>query len=335
MTSIDTSLTSGSAQTVALTASGVPTGATATFNPTSVTAGGSSMLTLASGSAAPGVYTITVTGTGSSATHATTVMFTVTAQVIDDFSISANASGVTLVQGQSGTVGIDTQVTTGAAQSVALTATGLPAGATASFNPASVTAGASSTLTLTAGSSTATGTYTVTITGAGTSATHTTTVTMTVMDAPVDDFSVSATPSSISVAQGASATSSIATMLVSGSPQNVMLSIDGVPGGVTADFDTSAFTVGGAATLTVNATAGAAPGTYSLTVTATGTSTTHTTTVDLTVTAGGGGGSGGGGKGGCGCTIGGKPSPDANAAGGLAIGFFAIGLVGWRRRRSP
>ena len=48
-TTISTALTSGTAQSVALTVSGVPTGATATFSPTSVTAGGSSTLTLAAG----------------------------------------------------------------------------------------------------------------------------------------------------------------------------------------------------------------------------------------------------------------------------------------------
>jgi hypothetical protein len=63
---------------------------------------------------------------------------------------------------------------------VSLSASGLPSGATASFNPATVTAGAGSTLTITTLASTPAGTSTVTVTGTGASATHTTAVTLTV-----------------------------------------------------------------------------------------------------------------------------------------------------------
>jgi fibronectin type 3 domain-containing protein len=42
-----------------------------------VTAGGSSTLTVNAGTAAPGTYSLTVTGTGPSATHSTTVSLTV------------------------------------------------------------------------------------------------------------------------------------------------------------------------------------------------------------------------------------------------------------------
>jgi hypothetical protein len=82
--------------------------------------------------------------------------------------------------GNSATATVSTAVTSGSAQSVALTASGLPTGATASFNPSSVTAGASSTLTIATGSSTPTGTSSVTVTGTGASATHTATFSLTV-----------------------------------------------------------------------------------------------------------------------------------------------------------
>jgi len=70
---------SGTAQTVAFTASGLPTGGTATFSPTSVTSGASSTLTIATTSATPaGSYAITVTGTGTSVTRTATYTLTVT-----------------------------------------------------------------------------------------------------------------------------------------------------------------------------------------------------------------------------------------------------------------
>ena len=100
--------------------------------------------------------------------------------VPDDFSISASPSSVTVVQGQSVTSAVSTAVTSGNAQTMTLSASGLPAGATASFNPSTVTAGGSSTLTIGTTSSTPASSYTVTVTGTGASATHSTSVSLTV-----------------------------------------------------------------------------------------------------------------------------------------------------------
>jgi hypothetical protein len=180
-TSISTTLVSGSAETVALAASGLPTGVTAGFSATSVTAGGSSALTLTVGaSVAAGSYPITVTGTAPSATHTTTVTLTVTVPALNDFSIGANPSTVSITAGGSGSTAVNTAVVSGSAEAIALSASGLPAGASAGFVPASVAAGGSSTLTFTVGTSVATGSYPITVTGTAPSATHTTTVTLTV-----------------------------------------------------------------------------------------------------------------------------------------------------------
>ena len=76
---VSTATTSGNAQTVSLSASGLPTGASASFNPASVTSGGSSSMTITtSGTTAAGTYSVTITGTGSSATHSTPFSLTVT-----------------------------------------------------------------------------------------------------------------------------------------------------------------------------------------------------------------------------------------------------------------
>ncbi|MFE1776139.1 M28 family peptidase [Streptomyces sp. NPDC059008] len=74
---ISTATTRGSAQTVQLSASGAPAGVTVSFSPASVTSGDSSAMTVAtSATAAPGTYSLTVTGTGS-VTHSTTFALTV------------------------------------------------------------------------------------------------------------------------------------------------------------------------------------------------------------------------------------------------------------------
>jgi hypothetical protein len=75
---------------------------------------------------------------------------------------------------------VNTQTTAGTAQTVNLTAAGLPSGATASFSPSSVTSGNSSTMTISTSASTPAGSYSVTVTGAGESATRSATYTLTV-----------------------------------------------------------------------------------------------------------------------------------------------------------
>src|SRR5258708_2337411 len=102
----------------------------------------------------------------------------------NDFSISANPTSLSLQQGASGTSAITTAVTSGSAQTVSLSASGLPSGATASFSPALITGAGSSTLTISTASSTPAGTYLVTVTGKGTSATHTASISLTVSATP-------------------------------------------------------------------------------------------------------------------------------------------------------
>ena len=71
----------GFAGTVALSASGLPSGATASFNPTSITGSGTATLTVTTNNTfAGGSYPITVTGASGSLTHSATV--TLAAQVV-------------------------------------------------------------------------------------------------------------------------------------------------------------------------------------------------------------------------------------------------------------
>ncbi|MEV0620448.1 M28 family peptidase [Nonomuraea sp. NPDC050404] len=101
----------------------------------------------------------------------------------NDFSLSLNPSAGSAAPGQQATTTVNTQTTSGSAQTVNLSASGLPSGTTAAFSPASVTSGNSSTLRLSVGSSTAQGTYQITVTGTGT-ATHTATYSLTVGQGP-------------------------------------------------------------------------------------------------------------------------------------------------------
>jgi hypothetical protein len=101
------------------------------------------------------------------------------------------------------------------------------------------------------------------------------------------DFSVGASPSSVTVNQGSNGTITITITSLSGFNSATTLSASGLPSGVTAAFSTNPVTppANGSATstLTLTASSSATTGTATVTITGTSGSTTHTTTINLTV----------------------------------------------------
>jgi hypothetical protein len=95
----------------------------------------------------------------------------------------AQPDAETVAQAGTATYPITTSTTAGAAQSVALTATGLPTGVTASFNPATVMSGGTSQITLMADASAALGSASYQVVATGTTA-KMQTVALTVTEKP-------------------------------------------------------------------------------------------------------------------------------------------------------
>jgi hypothetical protein len=289
---ISTTVSNGFNSAVSLSVSGLPTGVTASFSSSTIAAPGSGSSTLtftASTGATAGTTNVTVTASGGSVTHTATIALTVTQP---DFSVAASPTSVSVVQGSSGTSTISTTVSGGFNSGVALSASGLPSGVTASFSPSSIAApgSGSSTLTLSASSTATTGAATVTVTATGGGVTHTAAITLTVTSAATPDFAVSASPSSVSVVQAGSGSSTVSTTVSGGFNAAVSLSASGLPSGVTATFSPASIVApgSGSSTLTFSASSTATTGTSNVTVTATGGGVTHTTTITLTVTASGG-----------------------------------------------
>lgn len=104
---------------------------------------------------------------------------------------------------------------------------------------------------------------------------------------PPPDFTISASPSSVTVTQGNVGTSTITTTVSGGFNNAIALSASGVPSGTTVGFNPLSIPAPGAgsSTMTINVGASTAPGTYTITVTGTGGTTQHSTTVTLTVTS--------------------------------------------------
>jgi len=265
---------------VAFSVSGLPSGMTASFSPTSSAT--STTLTLTSTNT-PSLATVTVTGTSGSLTHTTTI--SVSPAAVSDFSVSANPTSLTVQQGSSGTVRVSTTPQTGFTGMATFGVSGLPSGVTATFNPTSVTPGNSTTLTL-AASSTATVTSspaTVTITGTAGSAIARATVALTVTPAATPSFTLSASPSSMTVAAGSSGVSTISVIPSGGFTGTVAFSAN-PPSGVTATFSPTSSATGTSLTLAVAAGTPATANPVPITVTGTSGGITKTTTVSLQIT---------------------------------------------------
>jgi hypothetical protein len=161
---------------VALGASSLPAGATATFTPAVITGGiGSSILTVCTTTAAPpGTYTLNITGTRGQEIHVAPVSFTVNTP--PDFSISATPAGQTAFQGTSSSFNITTSVVSGFNGVETLSMGGLPVGATARFLSPSITGAGSAAFVITTSTATPVGSYTITITGTSGALIHSTVV---------------------------------------------------------------------------------------------------------------------------------------------------------------
>ena len=274
---------------VTLAAENLPAGVTAAFNPASPVTGNTSTLTLtASATATLGAATVTVRGTGTGVTAQTaTIALTVTAPAPVGFSLGLNPATLAVTQGTNGTSTVNITRTGGFAGSVNLTASGLPNGVTAAFNPVDAT-GNTSTLTLTASATAATGAATVTIKGTSAGQTdQTTTLALTVNVAA--GYTLSLTPTTLSIAQGTNGTSTVNITRTGGFTGTVNLTATGLPNGVTAAFNPAAAT-GNTSTLTLTASATAATGAATVVIHGnSGTLAEQTTNLALTVTATGGG----------------------------------------------
>jgi hypothetical protein len=238
-------------------------------------------------SLAVGNHSITATYSGdanNTGSSSSTLTQTVNSAPAGDFSLSATPSSQTVVQGNGTTFTATVSAVNGFGGTVSFNASGLPAGAAASFNPTSRTSSGSSTMTVTTSTSTLAGTYRITITGTSGSLSHSTTVSLTVNAAGQANYSLSASPSSLTITQGNSGTSTITVTPQNGFTGSVSLSASGLPSGVTPSFIPGSTT--STSTLTLTASSTATTGSVTVTITGTSGGLTHTTTIALTVNAG-------------------------------------------------
>ena len=181
---VTAAVSGGFNSSIALSASGEPSGVTVTFSPPSVNGAGTSTMTMSVASSTPvGTYPITITGTSGNATQSTTISLKVlSAGSGGGFTIRTSPTSLALAWGSSGTSTITTTASGGFDSAIALSASGMPSGVTVSFSPSTNAApgSGSSSMTITVHQGAKTGNSTITITGTGGGTTHTTAVALNV-----------------------------------------------------------------------------------------------------------------------------------------------------------
>src|SRR5207245_1575743 len=183
------------------------------------------------GAVAPGVYDLTVNGTGTAGSRSTPLTLTVSAA--PDYSLSLAPAALTIAQAANGTATV-TITRTNFTGAVTLSLGGAPAGVTGAFNPAAPT-GTTSALTSRVGAAVATRLYTFTVDRTCTPVNRSTPPTTTASAAP--HYSLSPPPTAaLAIERGATGTTTV-TITRTNFTGAVTLSLGSAPAGVTGSFD--------------------------------------------------------------------------------------------------
>jgi hypothetical protein len=232
----------GATGAVTLQCSGLPSGATCAFIPASPTlpanGGVTDTLTVqVTSSVAAGSYPFMVTATSGSLTASTGA--TLVVQPSPSMSGSIAPTSATVVAGLSGSFTVTLNSQYGATGTVNFQCSGLPSGATCTFNPLAPTLPAngsvSDALTVQVASSVAAGSYPFTVLATSGSLNQSATATLQVQAGP--NFSSTITPSSATVSVGQSANFAITLNSQNGATGTVSFQCSGLPSGTTCTFN--------------------------------------------------------------------------------------------------
>ena len=257
-----------------LTASGLPSGVTASFNPAS-TASTSTLTLTASSSAATGTVPVTVTGTSGSLTQTVKINLTVAATggppTITSFSPGSGPEGtlVTLSGTNFSGSGSSTPVVTLAHQGGGNMTAPVSGFTATSVNFVIPSGAATGDIKVAVGTQSATSTTALNIT-------------------TPSNFTITAAPSAGNLIQGQSTTFAVTLNSANGFTGLSTLSVTGLPSGITASFSPSSISVNQTSILTLSAPASQPTSTSSLSVSASATiggqSVKQTASVSLKIT---------------------------------------------------
>jgi hypothetical protein len=240
----------------------------------------------AAANAVAGSSTLTLTGTSGALSHSSTVTATISVPPPPpDFSLAISPTSLTIVPGATGSpVSVIATAINSFTGTVAVAINGRPAGVTANPATLSLTPGIAQSVTLTAATAVAAGTFTATFAGTSGALNHSATVAMTV--APVPDFTLSASPATLTLMAGATGSQiSVTAAALNSFAGTVAVAISGLPSGVTANPATLNLTPGIAQNTTLTAALTTAASTSTVTFAGTSGNLSHSAQLALTVQA--------------------------------------------------
>jgi YVTN family beta-propeller protein len=226
------------------------------------------------GSAAAASYATTVTAAGSIGAGSPSVSFLWNITGAPSFTLAAPQS-ISLKAGSSGAAAVTIVPVNGFTGTVALSLSGLPAGASASFTTNSAT---SSTLSISAPATVAAGTYPLKITGTSGSLTATAAISLVVSPSTPPGFTLAVSTGTLTLKRGTGAPVTVTITPTNGFTGTVTLALSGLPSGASDTFVTNSATK---STLEIFVGASVKTGTYQLTIKGTSGSITASTTLNL------------------------------------------------------
>lgn len=267
---------SGYSGAVNFSVTGLPSGVTANFAPNPTTSS-SVLYATPSASVPDGRYTLTITGSaGTTSPTLRVVTAVLVVQNQPDFAIDVPASATAAVGAVTNiALGYRTLSAT-TSPTVTLGVAGLPTGAAAYFSPNPTFGATALVLSLPAGTTVAT--YPLTITATAGTITHSYALSLVVSG--VAGFGITATPSPVSIARGASGNVVVAIVPSGGFTGAVTVTYSGLPATVVATPVNGTNQV----TLTITVPSTAAVGSSLITITGTSGSLVASVTLTLTIT---------------------------------------------------
>jgi len=235
----------GFAGTVNFTVQGAPTGVTGSVSGGGAGTVSTGTVTITVGAAVPvGTYNLTLRAAASGMTDRTAA-FALTVTPSGGFTLATTLPTLSVAQGAGGNATVTLTRTGGFAGAVALAVSGVPAGVTAVWDPASIAAGSTTAdLDVTVGAAVATGNYPLVITGTSAGLPNATAnLTLTVL-AGTGSFSIAASPAVLEIQQGTTGQTTITVTRAGGFTGPVSLALTGTSEGITATFQPAVIPAG-------------------------------------------------------------------------------------------
>lgn len=284
-TTINLSQLSGTSKKVYLSVSGNPTGTTVSLSPSYCTPPCNSVMTIStSATAASGTYSITISAVSGGLTKSASFTLTIATQPLN-FALALNSTSGSIAQGENINVSLNLTLLSGTSQNINLNSSGQPAGVTIKFNPSYCKAPCSSVMTISVLSTAVSGTHPITISAVAGGLTTTANYSLTIASLSQFNFSLSLSPNSGMVVREGSVSSTLNLIQVSGTSQNVVLTVSGQPAGSTIKLSPTSCKPPCSSVMTISTKSNIAIGNYPITIIGTAGGLTKIANYNLTAVA--------------------------------------------------